>query len=272
VAGTEQPAELRAENDADALTCVYHGGPASGSPACRGSAAIRSARSPAQTVLKNCWLTTVLGNVPKRWTATRSTCRSAWLDGCIKAEQLHQEINVVGYRGGDPAPCQYVRARCPSIPATSAAPGAVRPAGRWLDPAQPRACDLDEQQKPDALAAICPRLAAVHEHLRGFAAMMLHLHEHKLDLWMETVQTDVLPELPSFVTGVRRDSDAARVGLTMYHSYGKAEGHVNRISMINEPISSSGRLSGPVVLQDSDGLDEVAGFAGAAAQLPQDPP
>jgi hypothetical protein len=35
-----------------------------------------------------------------------------------------------------------------------------------------------------------------------------------------------------------------------------------------EPISSSGRLSSSVVLQDGDGFDEVAGLAGAASEFP----
>jgi hypothetical protein len=36
----------------------------------------------------------------------------------------------------------------------------------------------------------------------------------------------------------------------------------------SEPISSLSRLSGPVILQDGDGLDEVAGLGGAAPEFP----
>ncbi|WP_308211269.1 helix-turn-helix domain-containing protein [Actinomadura rupiterrae] len=46
-----------------------------------------------------------------------------------------------------------------------------------------------------------------------------------------------------------------------------------RVVSRTEPISSSGGgLSGAVVLEDGDGLDEVAGLARAAAQFPQDAP
>ena len=38
-------------------------------------------------------------------------------------------------------------------------------------------------------------------------------------------------------------------------------------SVFIEPISSSGGLSGPVVLEHGDGLDEVAGLGGAAPEL-----
>jgi transposase len=80
------------------------------------------------------------------------------------------------------------------------------------------------------LTAACPPLAAVRERVRGFAVMMLHLRGHDLDRWMDTVKADDLPELHPFVAGLRRDYDAARAGLTLPHSSGKVEGHVNRIT------------------------------------------
>jgi transposase len=66
--------------------------------------------------------------------------------------------------------------------------------------------------------------------------MMLHLRGHDLDRWMTAVQADDLPELHSFVTGLRRDYDAARAGLTLPHSSGKVEGHVNRIKMLKRQM------------------------------------
>jgi transposase len=93
-----------------------------------------------------------------------------------------------------------------------------------------------EQQQLDALTTACPPLAAVREHVRGFAQMMLHLQGDQLEQWMNTVQADDLPELHSFVTGLHRDLDAARAGLTLSHSSGKVEGHVNRIKMIKRQM------------------------------------
>jgi transposase len=62
--------------------------------------------------------------------------------------------------------------------------------------------------------------------------MMLQLRGDHLERWMNTVQADDLPELHSFVIGLRRDHNAVRAGLTLPHSSGKVEGHVNRIKMI----------------------------------------
>jgi transposase len=53
---------------------------------------------------------------------------------------------------------------------------------------------------------------------------------------MTTVLADDLPELHSFVTGLRRDHDAVTNGLTLPYSSGAVEGHVNRIKMIKRQM------------------------------------
>ncbi|GAB3890068.1 hypothetical protein [Microbispora bryophytorum] len=82
------------------------------------------------------------------------------------------------------------------------------------------------------MAADCPALAALREHVRAFAQMMMRRTGEGLEQWMKRVQADDLPELHSFVTGLRRDFDAADVGPTLPHNFGKVEGHVNRVKML----------------------------------------
>jgi transposase len=79
-------------------------------------------------------------------------------------------------------------------------------------------------------------LAAVREHVTAFAAMMLNRQGQQLEAWMNNVQADDLPELHSFVTGLRRDFDAARAGLTLPYHCGPVEGHVNRIKMLKRQM------------------------------------
>ncbi|MFI6739126.1 transposase [Nonomuraea sp. NPDC050451] len=88
----------------------------------------------------------------------------------------------------------------------------------------------------DALTTACPPLARLYDQVRAFADMMVNRHGHHLERWMATADADELPELRSFITGLRRDLDAARAGLTMPYSSGPVEGHVNRIKMLKRQM------------------------------------
>jgi hypothetical protein len=57
-------------------------------------------------------------------------------------------------------------------------------------------------------------------------------HGQRLDPWIAAVEADGLPELHSYTNGLKRDHDAVLAGLTLPHSSGVVEGHVNRIEMI----------------------------------------
>jgi transposase len=94
----------------------------------------------------------------------------------------------------------------------------------------------EDTKRLEAVLAGCPELTAVHVHVREFAQMMLQLRGEHLEKWMATVEADDLPDLHSFVTGLRRDHDAVTAGLPLPHSSGKVEGHVNRIKMIKRQM------------------------------------
>lgn len=66
--------------------------------------------------------------------------------------------------------------------------------------------------------------------------MMLQLRGRHLEEWIAAALADDLPDLHAFVTGLRRDLDAVTAGLSLPHSSGKVEGHVNRIKMIKRQM------------------------------------
>jgi transposase len=66
--------------------------------------------------------------------------------------------------------------------------------------------------------------------------MMRDLRGDRLGQWMDDVQADDLPDLHSFVAGVRRDRDAVVAGLTLPWSSGPVEGHVNRLKMLKRQM------------------------------------
>jgi transposase len=85
-------------------------------------------------------------------------------------------------------------------------------------------------------------LAALRLHVRQFAEMMTHRHGQNLKTWMNAVLGDDLPELHSFVTGLRRDQDAVTAGLTLPYSSGPVEGHVNRTKMLKRQMYGRANL------------------------------
>ncbi|MEU8178988.1 hypothetical protein AB0C14_39525 [Microbispora hainanensis] len=158
-----------------------------------------------------------IGNHPKMIEEYAGYLRQRWEQGCTNAEQLYQEITAMGYRGTGRSVREYVRPwRSQTTVALPPPPQpTVRQATGWFL-RHPDTLDADEHQHLQALTAACPALAALREHVRAFAQMMVHLASAGLEQWMKRVQADDLPELHSFVTGLRRDFDAAKAGLTFH--------------------------------------------------------
>lgn len=96
----------------------------------------------------------------------------------------------------------------------------------------------DETLKLKAVLTRCPDLDATagHVHAFAFAEMMNARTGHQLPAWIEKVQADDLPELHSFVNGVRSDQLAVTAGLTLPFSSGAVEGQVNRIKMLKRQM------------------------------------
>lgn len=86
------------------------------------------------------------------------------------------------------------------------------------------------------MLAACPHLQNTATHVAAFGDMLTGRHGDRLDEWMASVEADDLPHLHRFVTGLRRDYDAVRNGLTLPHSSGSVEGNVNRIKMIKRQM------------------------------------
>ena len=52
---------------------------------------------------------------------------------------------------------------------------------------------------------------------------------HRLDGWLQRVVQSELPELQSFASGVEKDKDAVKAGLTWQINNGMVEGHVTKL-------------------------------------------
>ncbi|MGO4427338.1 transposase, partial [Streptomyces sp. MCAF7] len=88
----------------------------------------------------------------------------------------------------------------------------------------------------------CPELEKTAHHVRTFAELMTRRHGDQLEVWMSKVQADDLPDLHSFVAGLRQDAQAVTNGLTLPYSSGPVEGAVNRIKMLKRQMFGRAKL------------------------------
>ncbi|HEX5995306.1 MAG TPA: hypothetical protein VFY84_09220, partial [Jiangellales bacterium] len=66
--------------------------------------------------------------------------------------------------------------------------------------------DCDDDSRLSAIIERSPKLAAVAQHVRDFAAMMRNrTGARDLAQWLERVEADALTGLQSFVNGIRND-------------------------------------------------------------------
>lgn len=177
------------------------------------------------------------GRRPKLLDAHAGYVGQRWSEGCTDAARLWEELRAQGYQGSYATVRDHVRPfRSGGIPpAPLSAPPKVRQFVSWIM-RNPTNLAAEDHQRLEAVLAGCPELTALRAHVRDFAQMMLQLRGEHLEQWMAAAQADDLPDLHSFVTGLRRDHDAVTAGLTMPHSSGKVEGHVNRIKMIKRQM------------------------------------
>ncbi|MFB7323863.1 transposase [Streptomyces sp. NPDC056190] len=87
-----------------------------------------------------------------------------------------------------------------------------------------------------AVLARCPDLDTTTGHVQAFAEMMNARTGHQLPDWLDKAQATDLPELVSFVNGVRSDQVAVTAGLSLPFSSGAVEGQVNRIKMLKRQM------------------------------------
>jgi transposase len=86
------------------------------------------------------------------------------------------------------------------------------------------------------ITARCEELAATQVLVREFAEMLCHQHGERLPAWTAQAQASPVSELRGFAKGLRKDWAAVTAGLTLPHSFGAVEGHVNRIKMIKRQM------------------------------------
>jgi transposase len=91
---------------------------------------------------------------------------------------------------------------------------------------------VEEQEMLAQLRQIHSEIDLAYDLIQQFARMLRNRTGDLLDTWLTQVASSKLPELQSFTSGIERDKDAVRAGLTWWISNGVVEGHVTKLKLI----------------------------------------
>ena len=90
-----------------------------------------------------------------------------------------------------------------------------------------------------ALAAFCqasPTLKKAYDLVQDFLSMVHKREGARLDGWLEKIAKSGLAELESFASGIEKDKEAVRAGLTWPINNGQVEGQVTKLKLIKRQM------------------------------------
>jgi Transposase len=99
-----------------------------------------------------------------------------------------------------------------------------------------------EKLNEDDTAAIkdactrCPDIAIITELAGGFTELVRQRRGAQLEDWMAKACAGPIAEIRGFASGLRKDFDAVKAGLTLAWSSGAVEGAVNRVKMVKRQM------------------------------------
>jgi len=161
-----------------------------------------------------------------------------WEDGCHTIACLFRELVEQGYKGSYESVRDNVVRLLPTgrkHEVSSSAKVPALPTSRqavFLFLRRPEELRVEEQEQLRQLRQIHPEVDLAYDLVQQFAQMLRTRTGEKLDTWLAQVANSKLPELQSFASGIEKDKDAVRAGLTWWINNGMVEGHVTKLKLI----------------------------------------
>lgn len=163
---------------------------------------------------------------------------SRWEQGCTNAARLTTELRDRGYRGSTRTVRRLLQTwRDGTITPTAVTAVAPKPrevTGWIIRPAGERTDD--EHSGLTRILQRCESLRTVDRLVSDFAGMPRQLQGQHLDAWIAQAKHSGIAHLASFATGLIKDYDAVRNGLTLPYSSGAVEGNVCRLKAIKRQM------------------------------------
>ncbi|MFD0535215.1 transposase [Actinomadura luteofluorescens] len=108
---------------------------------------------------------------------------------------------------------------------------------RWIDTrslARPDNLKPDQHELLAKTTGACPEMSALAVLVRAFARLLAPAKDNadRLQEWISTAEKVKMPNLHSFIRGLRLDLDAVRAALTSDYHNGGTEGAITKTKMI----------------------------------------
>lgn len=162
-----------------------------------------------------------------------------WEQGCHNMACLYRELVGKGYQGSYASVRDNLVRRLQfdgrKTPAnfSSKAPALATPRqAAFLFLRRPEKLRGEERETLVKLRQIDPEVDRAYELVQQFAQMLRTRTGEDLDAWLAQVESSNLAEFQSFASGVQKDKDAVRNGLTWPINNGMVEGHVTKLKLI----------------------------------------
>lgn len=161
-----------------------------------------------------------------------------WQEGCTNAARLAAELRERGYRGSQRSVRRLLhtwRANATPPTATPTTTPKPREVTGWI--IRPIA-DRSESEQADLGRILdrCPVLRTVDQLVSDFGGMLRHRQGQHLDTWIAAAGASGVSPLQGFATGLLKDYDAVRNGLTLNWSSGAVEGNVTRLKALKRAM------------------------------------
>jgi transposase len=168
-----------------------------------------------------------------------------WQEGCHNGRRLWREIRTLGFAYGESNVARFLaplrraeRDRQPVIPAhrrrQQPTPTASHVAGLFLR--RPEQLTREQQRYLDLLCEQDTDVAALHQLTRDFTTRVRERCGAELDGWLASAQASGIAPLRRFATGLTRDLDAVRAGLSEPWSNGQTEGQIHRLKLLKRQM------------------------------------
>jgi transposase len=102
----------------------------------------------------------------------------------------------------------------------------------WLLVRRPDDLEDEDRAFVERLCESCPAVQTAYPLAQEFIRIVRERHADALESWLTRASESGIPELQSFVAGLRRDQAAVAAALTLPFSNGQVEGQVNRLKFI----------------------------------------